>query len=220
MNRIITLVFAILIVFGLNAQVSETAFNMSFGKQNAFMMDHENADSKMVSKIIEDRLKDYGKVKRNKKAKEWECLECQIGRIASSKMNIYFKVESGKNMASSYFFFDDGEKFISGENDKDISGAIEDFLTEISYDVKREVIRKELEDEEKMLKNLEKDLSKLEKKNEDLHKDIEEYKEKIYKAEKDIEKNLEEQVDKRMEITKQSKTVEKVTKVLNSVGRG
>lgn len=215
-----TLIFSILVVFCLEAQISETAYSMSYGKQNAYMMDHDGADSKMVSKIIENTLKDYGKVKRNKKAKEWECIDCQIGRISSSRMNIYFKVESGKDMASSYFFFDDGEKFVSGENDPGISQSIEDFLMDINYAVEREVIGKELEGEEKIMKNLEKDLSKLEKKNQDLHDDIEEYREKINKAEKEIEKNLEEQVDKRMEITKQARVVEDVTLKLNRVGRG
>ena len=215
-----TLIFMILIMFGLDAQVSEMAYTMSLGKQNAYIMDHEGADSKTVSKIIENTLKDYGKVKKNKKAKQWECLECQVSLVSSSAMNIYFMVESGKDMTSSYFFFDDGEKFVSSENDEELSKSIDDFLTDIGYEVKRAVIREELEDEEKTMKNLEKDLSKLEKKNEDLHSDIEDYKEKIHKAEKNIEKNLEEQVDKRMEIKKQAEHVKEVTKKLNSVGRG
>ena len=50
--------------------------------------------------------------------------------------------------------------------------------------------KEELKDEENRLKDFEKDLSKLVKKNEDLHSDIENYKEKIIKAEKEIEKNF------------------------------
>ena len=57
------------------------------------------------------------------------------------------------------------------------------------------------------------------KKNEDLHSDIENYKEKIIKAEKEIEKNYSEQDDKRIEIEKQGREVEKIIKKLNNVGR-
>ncbi len=220
MNRILTIIFLTAVSLGLTAQVEETSYNLRLGKQNAFTMDHEGADQKMASKILENAFKKYGKVKKNRKASEWICSECQIGIISSSPVSVYFKVESGKNQSTSYVFFDDGEKFISEENDKTKSQSIKDLLMEIDYDVERAVIKKDLEQEEKDLKGFEKDLVKLEKKNGDYHKDIENYKKKIIEAEENIEKNLQSQEDKTMEIIKQRRKVESTTSKLNHVGRG
>ena len=91
----------------------------------------------------------------------------------------------------------------------------------IIYDVvvRKKVIQKELDREEKKIKDLNKDLLKLGEKNEDLHKDIENYKKKITEAQKNIEKNLNDQDTKMVEIGAQKKVVDKVIDRLNSVGK-
>ena len=219
MKGLYTLLFAVISV-SIFGQVEETKSLMSFGHQDSYMIEHDGADEKMVYKFLEDHYKKYGKVKRNKKAGEWLCESCQIGVISSSPMDVYFKVKEGKDQTTSYHFFDDGTQFLSGENNAEAEANIENFLMNVFYEVKRKVIRKELEEQEKVLKNFEKDLGKLEKKNKDLHEDIEDYKRKILEAEENIERNLEEQADKKMEIDKQTLNVSEITKRLNNVGKG
>jgi predicted nucleic acid-binding Zn-ribbon protein len=85
--------------------------------------------------------------------------------------------------------------------------------------VDRNVIEEQIKEEEKRLKDLHKDLSKLENKNDDLHKDIEKYEKKIVEAEEDIVDNLETQDDKQIEIRNQTKVVERLIKDLNSIGK-
>jgi hypothetical protein len=203
----------------LSAQVEEVGAMLSLGKQAAFVIDHPGADEKMVSNIWEDAIKQYGKIKKNKKAGEWACNQCVVPLVSTRPMDIYYKIDEGKDISTSYTFFDDGEKFIDSDNDPKSAKIITDILQTMAYDVEREVINNELKNEEDRLKDYVKDLSKLEKKNEDLHNDIEDYKEKIRKAEKEIEKNFEEQADKKMEIEKQGRIVQKVTDKLNNVGR-
>lgn len=202
------------------SQISERTATLSVGDQNAYTIDHVGAEKKMVEKALDQAIKEYGKVKRNKKAKEWACMQCKVSSVSSSPVNIYYKVEEGKGQVTSYLFFDDGTSFISSDNNSDASAAIERINMNVKYDVETRVISKELKNEENSLKDQEKDLSKLEKKNKDLHNDIEEYHEKIKKAEADIEKNLQAQEDKKLEIEKQKNTVSKVTEKLNNVGRG
>ena len=202
------------------SQVEEGSYDLSLGDQMGFMVDHIDADRKMVEKIMDNTFKEYGKIHKNRKAKEWSCLECKISRISGTPMDIYYKVVERKGLVTTYVFFDDGEKFLSSENASEAIESIVDLNMDIYHDVKRAVFSKELEGEEKTLKGLEKDLGKLEKKNTDLHEDIEEYKEKIRKAEQDIEKNLQQQEDKQIEIEQQKKVVSKVTDKLNNVGRG
>ena len=211
---LITMLFSL----GMNAQVFESKQELSVGLQNAYALDHPNADKKMVEEALENAIKEYGKVKRNKKAKEWYCQECKIPTISSNPMNIYYKIEEGKGQITSYLFFDDGGQFLSSDNGT-AEADIERFNMNIFYDVKRMVISKELEDQEDQLKDYNKDLEKLENKNKDLHDDIEDYKEKIRKAEKSIEQNLQEQEDKNIEIAQQKNKIREVTEKLNNVGR-
>ncbi len=219
MKNVILLICSLFIVVTGYSQISETAAEISLGKQNAFVMDHPGASKKTVTKILENAVKEYGKVKRNKKAKEYNCLQCDVPGM-SGPTNVYFKVEEGKGQTTSYVFFDDGSKFISSENNADLAAGLKDKLMNVSFDVTRSVISDELDDEEDNLKDRNKELSKLEKRNEDLHNDIEKYKKKISEAEAEIEKNLQNQEDKKMEIEKQSRVIEEVTTKLNNVGKG
>ncbi len=201
------------------AQVTEDMSMMSLGKQNAFIIDHEGADAKTLSSFWEDAFKEYGKVKRNRKAKEWYCESCQISLVSTTPVAVYFKIVEGKGQSTSYTYIDDGQQFISSENAPEKAEQFKDLLYRMSLDVRREVIRQELENEENLLKNLNKDLSKLEKRNKDLHEDIEKLKQKIVETENDIHLNLEEQDNKKVEIKKQEKVIERVAQKLNNVGR-
>jgi len=208
------------LMFSLNiqAQVQEKTSSLSLGDQMAFVMEHQDADKKTVEKIIEKKLKQYGKVKRNKKAKEWACDQCEISMIDNQPISVYYKVEEKQGMIATYTFFDDGTKFLCTENDQAAGLAITKFNLEIYHDVSRAVITEELKNEEKNLKGFGKDLSKLGKEEEDLHKDIEKFKQKIKDAEKEIEENLIKQEEKRMQIAKQESLIDSVKDKLNKVG--
>jgi hypothetical protein len=218
MKTLNILIFTFIISFGLHAQTFESKQELSVGLQNAYAMDHPKADKKQVEKALENAVKEYGKVKRNKKAKEWYCEECKIPTISPNQIKVYYKIEEGKGQTTSYLFFDDGGKFLSSEN-SDKQDAIKRLNTTVYNDVQKMVIGEELKSEEDNLKDRQKELEKLEKKNKDLHKDIEEYKEKISKAESEIEQNLQEQEDKKIEIEQQKNKVGSVTDKLNNVGR-
>ena len=218
MRIILTLISTMLTMYLAAQEITERAYPLSLGEQNAFVIEHDKADKKQVEKVVQKAIKEYGKVKRNRKANEWSCLECTVPGL-SGATNIYYKIEEGKGLTSSYLFFDDGTKFISSENAEAAAASIRKQLNYIKHDVTRVVITKEMEMEEDNLKDKNKDLEKLEKKNKELHEKIEEYRKKISEAEKNIEQNLQEQEDKKMEIEKQIKTVEEVVTRLNNVGK-
>jgi len=218
MRITLLLCFLILSICG-NAQVKEGSYDLSLGEQYGYMMDHHKADKKVVEDVVEETIKQYGKVKRNRKAKEWYCEECNISMVSNDPVTVYYKVEEGRDLVTTYLFVDDGTKFLSSYNDQEAARQIEKINMEIYYEVEREMLRKEIEDLEDKLGDYDKDLTKLIKKNEDLHEDIEDYKEKIRQAEKDIEQNLQDQEDKRIEIEMQKKVINKVTDKLNQVGR-
>lgn len=213
-----TLLFIIISYSFSFSQLYEVNGDLSVGTQSGFGMKYPDAEKKMVEKAFENAIKEFGKVKKNRKAKEWQCSECEITDISPNNLNVYYKIEESNNVVTSSLFLDDGTKFLTSEN-SNVFSKLEKLHSHIGNDVKRMIIRKELEEEEKSLKDLEKDMKKLVKKNEGLHKDIENYKEKIRKAEQAIEENIKHQEDKNGEIDAQKQTVESVTQRLNNVGR-
>ncbi len=204
----------------LSAQVIQKEINMSFGPQNAYTQDHQDADDKQVEKAWESIIKEYdGKVKKNRKSDEFESLEVLIPSISRTPINIYMTIEERKEMTSTSVFFDNGTAFVNENNASEASMNIEKILTEFGYAVQKIAVEDLMKDEEKNFKKLEKEAEKLEKQNKKLHEDIEDYQAKIVEAESDIEKNLADQDNKQMEIKTQSKLLEDIKEKLNNIGK-
>jgi peptidoglycan hydrolase CwlO-like protein len=199
-------------------RVIEDDVSMSLGVQNSLFVELDKTDKKLAEKLWKEYIKDYGKTKRNKKAKEYNTLLVRVPAISTSQdIDIYTKFEEMGDMTRAYFWFDMQGSFLNTiDYDKEASGA-EMFIKDYALLVKKEVISSELKNQEKTLKNLEKDLSKLEKNNENYHKDIEEARKKIAEREQEIEKNLGEQEAKRIEIQEQQQVVEEIIDRINNI---
>ena len=199
-------------------EIFEDEKSMSLGVQNSYFVEIENADRKLAEKMWKEYIKDYGKTKNNKKAKEWNTLETRVPAISTSEdMDIYTKFEEMGSMTRVYFWFDIGGAFVDTDDYGSEAKGAEMFIKEYAITVKKEVIAKELKDQEKVLKNLRKDFSKLEKNNEKYHKEIEEARKKIAEREQDIEKNLQDQESKQHEIQKQQEVVEEIIDRMNNL---
>jgi hypothetical protein len=212
---------AIIIGFAVNAQnVTESKISMSLGAQTGYYVDIAGADKKMVTRAFEDMAKSAGKIKENKKAKEFFITQTRLGAInGSSPVDIYIKFDEGKGQSTTTMFVDIGGAFVNSNDNPTQSSAVKQFMNEYYIEVRRRVITEELKVEEKKQADLEKDLRKLKDKKEDYHSDIDKYKLKIIEAEKNIEKNIADQGLKEKEIEAQKGTVIKVTEKLNNVGK-
>jgi DNA repair exonuclease SbcCD ATPase subunit len=201
-------------------EVVERKTSMSLGPQNGFYIDLPGATKKMAESTFSDIMKEYGKLKDNKKARELFITATKIPVVnGQSPVDLYVRHEEGKNMMTTYVWVDLGGAFANTEEHPQQVKAIRQLLTDYSNQVKRKVIAQELKEQEKNLSNLNKDLEKLQKKNDDLHKEIEKARQKIAEAEKNIEKNLSDQENKRTEIQRQGEVVDEVTARLNAVGK-
>lgn len=206
--------------FSANSQkVYEDDITMSLGTKNAFFVEIEGSDDNTAEKIWKDYIKSYGKTKKNKKAKEWYSQQVPIPAInGASPVDLYVKFEELKDMTRAYLWVDLGGEFANSvENEKQTDG-IEEFIKGYYEETRKYIVGKEIKEEEDNLKDLEKDLSKLEKKNENYHKEIEKAKKKIAEMESNIEKNLADQESKKTEIEDQKGMVSKVTEKLNQIG--
>ncbi len=201
-------------------QVETGDHSMSEGVQSALFVELPGADKKMAEKIWRSYAKSFGKVENNRKAKEIMLMEAVVPAIdVEGPLTVYTKFDEYDKMTRAFFWLKSGDEFITDMgNSEAISGATV-FINEYTLQVEKEVIKEELEEEEKVLKNLQKDLEKLEKKNKDLYKDIEKAKEAIRRAESDIERNLQDQENKKKEIDEQRKVISKVSDKMNNVGK-
>lgn len=201
-------------------EASERKISMSLGPQNAYYIEVDGADKKMAEKTFEEFIKDYGKLKENKKAKESFLMSTKIPVInGTSPVDLYVKFEEGKNQSTTYVWVDLGGKFVSSEENPSQSASVKQFMYDYYIALKKKVINEELKSEEKTLGNLEKDMKKLMDKNEDYHNDIEKAKQKIAEAEKNIEKNIVDQENKTKEIESQKVSVDAVVEKLNNLGK-
>lgn len=202
------------------SQVIEKDMRMSAGVQNALVIELRGADKKKSEKLWKDFSKDFGKLERDKKMDEYFLLNVVVPSIDSDNpITIFTKFDEFDDMTRAYFWIKRDDTFLNSiDNETEINGA-DAVFTDFSYEVEKEVIKEELEKEEKNLKNLEKELDKLAKKKEDLKNDIEKAKDTIRKAEIEIEQNEKDQKDKSKEIDAQREIVSKVSDKMNKVGK-
>ena len=217
-KQFITTIFTLLTI-SLISQVVEKDLSMSEGVHNALTVELDGANKKRAEGIWKKYAKEYGKLERNKKAKEHVLLNAIIPAVDTEyPITVFTKFDEYDNMTRAYFWFKMDDHFLNSIDDEREVNGIDAFLDRYALEVEKEVVKEELKNEEKALKNLQKDLSKLEKKHKDLNKDIEEAKKKIADSEREIEKNLKEQMTKKEEISKQQTKVESVSRKMNDVG--
>lgn len=216
-----TAILALLTWSALFAQeVGETSRSMSLGAQNAFFIDIEGVDAKLTSKVWKKFFKDYGKVKFNKRGKEYYSMDATVGVInGSNPLNVYAAIDEGSGQSTMYMWVDRGGEFVnSSEHASEAQGA-KNLLQDFRLAVLDKDYENRIKEQKKEVKNAKKQLVKLEKKNKNLHKDIEEYKNKIAQAEKDIEKNLSEQTTQKETIEGEERKLSKLTEYKNSLGK-
>jgi uncharacterized protein YeeX (DUF496 family) len=217
----LTLFVLLLISSAVMAQkVNQQKFTMSLGPQNAYYVEIEGADKDLLEDTWKEYVKEYGKVNHNKKAKEFVSEKVVVTLInGSTPLTLYAKFEEGNGLSTTYLWVDLGTGFSNAADFSAQNRGVETFLWDFWVMARKNVVKRDLEKEEKKLKSFEKELSKLENKNKDYHADIEKARMKIAENEKNIEVNIKDQDTKKAEIELQKKTVQAVIDKLNGIGK-
>ncbi len=215
-NILIILISYLFLCQSTFAQVSENKLQMSLGVQNSLAVRIPDAKSNLIEKIWKKYTKDYGKLTKNRKADEQILQATTIPSInGANQMDVYVIIEDNGITA----FFDLKNGFLnSTDHPNEYKGANE-FLQQFSYEVQREMVKEELENQQDELKKLNRKMADLVKDNKDYHQDIEEGKAKILKAENNIITNVKDQELTKTLIGTQTKTVETVQMKLNNIGK-
>lgn len=216
-----TAILALLTWSALFAQeVGETSRSMSLGAQNAFFIDIEGVDAKLTSKVWKKFFKEYGKVKYNKRGKEFYSSDVTVGVINGNKpLNVYAAIDEGSGQSTMYMWVDRGGEFVNSSDHASEAQGAKNILRDFRLAVLKKDYEKKIKNQEKEVKKAKKLLVRLEKKNKKLHQDIAKYKEKIAKAEKDIENNVSEQASQKETIENEERKLSKLTEYKNSLGK-
>ena len=200
--------------------VKEQETTMSLGNKYSYYVEIDGLSKKDAEKAWKEYVQSFGKLKYNKKAKEYYLNGAKVPMINGTKtVDLYTRIDEGKGQATVYTWVDLGGAFANPQDHAQAADGSRTFMNDFWIYGRKIAVSNELANEEKVQKDLEKDLSKLEGKNQDLHEEIEKLKEKIRQAEADIEQNLRDQDDKKVSIAQQRKKVEKVVDKLNNVGK-
>jgi len=211
--------FAFSLPFITAAQFEYQALTMSEGVHEAILFNINQVDSRTVEKLWDDFIDEYGgKTKRKRREDEYQTEGASIVQLTGTKpVNVYFKAEDfGDNSRASVWFKADGA-FLEFTDNPGLKKQAETVLSEFKHDISLHLANEQMEQEEKKLKDLERDLGKLERLKERYEKQIERAKKEIEDNEQNIVENDALQEAKISEIEAQKQVVEKVLQMLNEL---
>ncbi len=221
MKKITLSILTLVLFFGMNnvmAQGNEIIVNeireyMSQGDKTGFEVAIVDADPKDVESSWMKYLKKHkAKVTSSKKSVEVFADNTVIPQISTNTIDVYAiarKAEYGTKLS---VFFDLGGAFISSQDHEVAFGAAEGFLKEFALSEAIRVVEVELKTQEKIFKELNKDLSNMIKDKDGYIKEIEKAKALIAQRENDIVNNEAAQETKRQQIAIQEEIVNTVKK--------
>lgn len=166
---------------------------MSQGNHNALVLTIPNAETKFVDKLWKKYLAEVGaKTIRDRKTKEWRTEGAAVPGVGNN-VNVYATTDAfGPDVEQIVWFGFDGTYLSSAMHGGNYLQG-ERFLLEFGLMVTREMIRLELEAEEKRMRDLETRMARLKRQNDGYHREIKIAEEKIETAKKNIVTNEQEQ---------------------------
>ncbi len=205
---------------GAQGQVVERSAEMSKGVRNALVLEIPGVNEDLVSDLWKDYMKDFyrEKPKWQRRDKEWLSDDADIAGIGrGNTVDVYAKTEQKDDNAFIYLWIDMGGAFLSAREHGEEYTEAEKLLTRFGLEVARAKVKIELEEQENMLKDLNRDLERLATDKERYEREIQRAKETIAKAEKDIEDNIQAQEEMAARIKAQEGVIKSVQKRLNDL---
>jgi len=214
---VIAVSFSMPIVY---AQITEGQNNMSLGVQNSLETVLDDVLAGDAVKLWTDHMKQFGSVKKNKKADEYYITGVKINQISlGSNVDVYARFVERGSSCTMIVWTDLGTAFVNSKDHPKEFAGFKAFLDEFKLKAKKHSVQKEIELADKDLKKLQKEQDGLFKDNQKLHEDIKKAEDKIAKAKEDIKTNLKDQEAKKMELDKQLEFLKSIQKKLEALGK-
>lgn len=209
----------------IQSAITEESRANSKGSFNALVMELPGVSKKEAEKAWSRFIKKYkGKTKFDRRAGEYMTDDATVKDMSDNTVDIIAKIEEQGEGSRIAVWFNLGVSYLSSKDFGDRYPAGEKILKDFARTVSADMIEAELKEAEKLLKEQESDLKKLEKEEQQRTKDIDDYKNTITKmesnikeAEGDIKEAKENQGKKQTEIEAQKKVIDEIKQRLESV---
>lgn len=216
MKLLLTLGLSLLTFTGFTQiKLSEKSVEID-GSKNGFSIEIPYGDEKAVDKALKKELKSWkGSFKGGK---TYFIDDCKNKKMGDNTFDVYAKCESlGETGGLVSIAIDLGGAFLSSSAHGDQYKLMEGIIYDFAVSMAKDVIQDEVDLEEGVLKDKEKELSDMEKEQQKLEKEIEEMKKKIEENEAAIEESKKNQETKKEEIKAQQTVVQEVIKKKEAV---
>jgi valyl-tRNA synthetase len=179
--------------------------------KNALILGLPNADAKKAESVWQGYVKQFkaSSTKKDRKSGIYFSDDANLSKISNNTLDLYARFEDGNNGTVATVWFDLGGAYLASETHSDAYQQAEAMLKDFAIAVNRSLAEDNVVEQEKIQKNLEKELDKLQKDNKKYNDKIEEAKKVIAEMEASILQNEKDQENKQTEIENQKKEVEK-----------
>jgi hypothetical protein len=188
-------------------------------------------EEKLVKKLWEKKLKEFGKVESSKGA--YYVNGGNMSKVSSSPVNIISSIKSSKSGQVVWYAIDLGDSYVTTDNKKGSYRDAEQILKDFAIQCYTEDINNQIEDAQKALEKTEKEREKKVKEGDNLVKDVENNKKEKEKLEQKLkenaddlvklqakqEQNKKDQASANQEVEKMKQAVEAVKAKLNKIDR-
>ncbi|WP_157975935.1 coiled-coil domain-containing protein [Lewinella sp. IMCC34191] len=195
------------------AQVASRQLAMSKGNNEALILDLPTADADDVEDLWEDWLKDTYGVKTSKTRKvrtgELSSLNFELPGIGSgNKVDLYSMIREMGEGSELTVWIATPQGYVGPDLNTAQYNEAEKMLMRFALEVSRYQMEEDVDAQEDLLSDLEKELDRLKRDKERAEKDIEDVRERIAKLEAEIAANLVDQESKQAAIQDQIQVVE------------
>jgi hypothetical protein len=204
-----------------NFTIKEYPINMNLGAKNGFEVVYDQFETKELTKLWDDFISAYGKVKKDRKTKELLLEDLRIPGLNKGKsIDFYSRIDSySKTQASVVVWLNYGNDFLYSKNLESDYQDLVGLLLIFDRQVYAAMVDNALQELEKELKSLQKEVMKIEKDTEKQERDIQNAKERIEKAELQIGQNNKDLQDKFDQIKWKQEEIETTKTLKESPGQ-
>lgn len=195
---------------GMQVVINEGMQLMSTGSNNAMTMAIPGANKKKVETVWKTFSKDFkSRTRKDRKSGLYFSDDAKLRSISDNDMDIYARFDEGGSGTVATLWFDLGGAYLASETHENAYEEAEDLMTRFANAVGKSMAEDNVDEQEKILKSMNKDMHKLEKDKETYEKKIEEAKALITEMEGNIKQNEKDQEGKKIEIQKQEEVIGK-----------
>ena len=173
------------------AQVEQDDRSMSQGNHTAFMIDIPNTNEKFVENIWKKYLKSYGgKSKKNRGTQEIYTAGTKVSAIGKGdRIDLYTIFDQSGDDVTISMWVDLGSEFLSSKNKNSQVQGAKNFLEDFKSEVRREIIRLQVKEEDEKLEKFEVNMRRLVRDSVRFEREIEMAEAKILKNQEKLEEN-------------------------------